>query len=177
MGTIQGIPVCGTGGEGVIGQSQLMEAKLCNCGCGKPSGTYVKTDRTQGQLKGAAKRFLCGHKPRKSLQERFVSKVNRNGAIPLHKPALGKCWIWEGGADRKGYGRIGLGTRKEGVAIAHRIAWLLKIGSAAPLNYDVCHKCDNPRCVRFSHLFIGTRTDNMRDCIRKGRHAAQKRAA
>lgn len=52
---------------------------------------------------------------------------------------------------------------------AHRVAWKLKYGKWPMPNG--LHKCDNPACVRWSHLFEGTRTDNARDRDSKGRQS------
>jgi hypothetical protein len=38
-----------------------------------------------------------------------------------------------------------------------------------PKGMHVLHKCDNPSCVRVSHLFLGTIDDNNKDRARKGR--------
>ncbi len=38
----------------------------------------------------------------------------------------------------------------------------------------VCHTCDNPKCIRPSHLFGGTGKENMRDKLAKGRHGRSK---
>lgn len=44
-----------------------------------------------------------------------------------------------------------------------------------PDGLDVCHRCDNPPCVRPSHLFVGTSLDNRRDAAAKGRTARGER--
>lgn len=37
---------------------------------------------------------------------------------------------------------------------------------------DICHRCDNRRCVNPDHLFVGTRQDNVDDMMCKGRAAS-----
>jgi hypothetical protein len=76
------------------------------------------------------------------------------------------CWLWRGYLDRGGYGQI----RVNGVFYkAHRYAWQLAHNRPVPIGMLVCHACDNRRCVRWDHLFIGTCLDNMQDASRKGR--------
>jgi len=75
------------------------------------------------------------------------------------------CWLWKGAKVKDGYGSIKVGQHALG---AHRIAYLIQVGDI-PLGASVLHSCDNPACVRPSHLFLGTQQDNMTDMILKGR--------
>lgn len=78
------------------------------------------------------------------------------------------CWVWNGTVDRKGYGGVKLGKRAR--RQAHCLAYEEFIG-AIPEGLCVLHRCDNPPCCNPAHLFLGTRGDNVRDSVAKGRFA------
>lgn len=75
------------------------------------------------------------------------------------------CWLWTA-AIANGYGVFSLKSRN---AIAHRVAWVMMYGDI-PEGLLVCHHCDNPSCCNPYHLFLGTQSDNMFDCSKKGRN-------
>jgi hypothetical protein len=99
------------------------------------------------------------------LASRFWAKVAK-------APSEG-CWEWTGWRNRFGYGRLSANGNPG--ALAHRVAWEMLCGPV-PDGLCVLHHCDNPRCVRAdpdpekSHLFLGTRLDNVADMVAKGRH-------
>jgi hypothetical protein len=66
---------------------------------------------------------------------------------------------------------FGIGSKKDGTnerVYAHRFAYEISIGPI-PEGFEVCHKCDNPPCVRPDHFFLGTHSDNAQDALSKGR--------
>lgn len=103
------------------------------------------------------------------LSVRFWAKVDKT---PGQGP-WGNCWVWTGSYRPNGRGRFFISRKGKQ---AYRVSYLLahlEWNLESPL--EICHKCDNPACVRPSHLFEGTRSENMQDCVCKGRIASGDR--
>lgn len=147
---------------GMLYYSMSDTVKRCCLHCGKElvrrpgeNATDAKRRRTCNcKCNGA---YLAEQRKRPP-EERFWEHVEK-------RPGDG-CWEWTGGKTPDGYGGFD-GHR------AHRFSYTLVHGFLLP-SLCVCHKCDNPSCVRPDHLFAGTRTDNMRDMVAKGRSGHQK---
>lgn len=111
-----------------------------------------------------------GIRPRRPAIDRFFEKVNKNGPTPNHKPEIGNCWEWIGAVNATGYGVF---CANHQVYLAHRFS-LLSTSDAPQDKPCVCHHCDNPSCVRPSHLFFGTKSENNTDRNLKGRTVAPR---
>jgi hypothetical protein len=95
---------------------------------------------------------------RPSAESRFWSEV---------KKTLFGCWEWQASYNSGGYGHF-YADGKE--IAAHRFSWELHFGPI-PEGMKVLHSCDNPKCVRPKHLFLGSYADNNKDRTQKGRSA------
>jgi hypothetical protein len=93
---------------------------------------------------------------------RFWSKVDQSGGSDA-------CWNWTAALDGKGYGAFQL----HGVKRAHRLAWEMTHDSIDG-GLCVCHVCDNRACCNPSHMFLGTKGDNIRDMFEKGRNNTKR---
>jgi hypothetical protein len=89
---------------------------------------------------------------------RHVSKEGNRG-----------CWLWTGAARSDGYGVIRLRGQ---TASVHRVSFDLSGGETTSEKPCVLHKCDIKRCLRPSHLFAGSKADNTKDMVAKGRHGS-----
>lgn len=101
-----------------------------------------------------------------NFAKRFWSKVNKTD----------HCWEWTASLSRTGYGTFTVTDRDTGLSgrsrykskLAHRVSWEIEYGPV-PDGMCICHRCDNPRCVRPDHLFVGDNLANMADKKAKGR--------
>lgn len=93
---------------------------------------------------------------RRPWHERFARyvRVRRHG-----------CWEWTGPLTVDGYGQLHISKIQ---FRAHRLSYIIHKGPI-PDGLFVCHKCDNPACVRPGHLYAGTHKQNMRDKRIRGR--------
>ena len=110
-------------------------------------------------------RYWLDHTP---IHERGPSpSANRNFWDYVVKRHEQGCWTWTAPRLRGGYGLWG---RK----LAHRQSWELANGPI-PDGLWILHHCDNKPCVNPGHLYAGTRMDNTRDAVDRGRvHSPRK---
>lgn len=93
----------------------------------------------------------------------FWSQVNYDGPLVRNAVSLGRCWAWTGARDAEGYGYFGSHDR------AHRLSLAMALGRPLRKGAIVMHRCDNPPCVRPSHLREASQAENVADMMAKGR--------
>src|ERR1700685_4696540 len=75
------------------------------------------------------------------------------------------CWPWLASVNNHGYGVLGLGSRRAGIGLAHRIAYELERGEVGR-GLVLDHLCRNPSCVNPWHLEAVTQKENIRRGVR-----------
>jgi hypothetical protein len=76
------------------------------------------------------------------------------------------CWLWNKYKNKVGYGQIVVDINR--FISAHRFSYEQSKGSI-PIDKVVCHSCDNRSCVNPAHLFLASQSENILDCVKKGR--------
>lgn len=75
---------------------------------------------------------------------------------------VGGCHLWKGAKE----GRYGYFQFKYNVGAAHKKVYEASAGPI-PKGKCVLHTCDDQRCVKLRHLYLGDRKDNRRDFMKR----------
>lgn len=156
--------------------------KRCNkCGVEKPPQMFHRDRAKSDGLCNSCKACnSAAYRVRKGPPRRTFAELNQAERMEWFRdrsyvdPTTG-CWIWMLGE----YGGYGVtmdhsgGTRK--IRKTTRVVFELFVGGRM-LNEGehVCHRCDTPMCINPQHLFLGTHSQNHRDCVRKERSGQAK---
>ena len=132
----------------------------CRCVCGNTT-VAERHNLTRGHTRS------CGCAPfrkpprRKPIEARLAAKIVK---------IKDGCWEWRPVAGKRAYGCIWVNGKTR---LVHRVMWEITRNKSAE-GLVICHRCDNPSCIRPDHLFAGNQRDNLRDMIRKNRHNWQR---
>lgn len=74
------------------------------------------------------------------------------------------CWEWESHTTKSGYGYMSVDGEKFYV---HRLSAYFNAQKDIS-SKQVNHKCDNKKCLRPSHYYLGTAKENVQDIIERG---------
>lgn len=138
----------------------------CRCVCGfekKITGNNLKFGTSKGCARCNRKRIP---RSRPSNLELFKKTTRSQSG----------CWDWTGSLNGAGYATEFFKTesKKSLNQTLSRIVIENKIGRPLLRSEFACHRCDNPKCIRPSHLFLGSPKDNVLDAVSKGRMDFQK---
>lgn len=101
---------------------------------------------------------------------RYRTRLTLPALLSRYVVAASGCWEWTGTRNKQGYGVVCIAIDKKPTGIpAPRLQWMHCQGEIPPGGV-VMHTCDNPCCVNPDHLRLGSQTDNLNDCVAKGRH-------
>jgi hypothetical protein len=92
------------------------------------------------------------------IKTKFWDKVKKSS----------RCWTWLGKLN--GHRQVAYYRGR----CAARFVWEMEKGPI-PKKLAVLHTCDNPKCVRPKHLYLGTYGDNARDRWNRSSQAARRR--
>lgn len=96
----------------------------------------------------------------KTPEQRFWGKVDRRSPSD--------CWPWRGATDTFGHGQFFVSPER-GKVPAHVYAIELTTGEPCPEGKEGFHHCDNPPCCNPTHIYYGTRQQNVADMHSRGR--------
>jgi hypothetical protein len=120
-------------------------------------------ERSEGQRQSIKKALMVRWaRDRRDFRERFWEKVSIRG--------VDDCWPWTASRVKGKWDYGVIACRPEGKRlVASQVSWMLTNQQDIPRGFHVLHSCDVPSCCNPKHLSLGTLSENIRQCIDRGR--------
>lgn len=93
-------------------------------------------------------------------KKRFDSYIDRNGPIPGACPDLGRCWIWIGYQNERGYGVFQYTKKRTLYSVMAHVMSCASSGRVKPLGLQSDHLCRIRCCVNPDHIEFVTPSIN-----------------
>lgn len=105
-----------------------------------------------------------------TMQERLVAMPEMTGSDLFRFWSFVKvddkgCMVWTGALADKRYGKLNVGGQ---IYIASRLSYYISTGDD-PGEWQVCHTCNNSKCVHPDHLYLGDNSINQLQAFVDGR--------
>ncbi len=139
----------------VYGEDSLVTCEICEAKLSSPGGLVLHVQRNH-----PGSGFWEGYVEQYGL---FWARGWFFDKVRVGEPE--ECWEWDRFRDSQGYGWAYLGGRRIPAA---RLAYEVSHGLGDP-SLLACHHCDNPPCCNPDHIYLGTRLDNRKDMVARGR--------
>lgn len=135
---------------------------MCQCKCGAKVAVRRDALKRGDKISCGCLHYAGGRDIQEAWQACLANRiVTANG-----------CWEYGGARNNKGYGRCMYGQKEVSV---HRLSAAINLHLDLESGIQALHRCDNPPCFNPEHLFTGTQSDNVRDCVKKGRQKEIKK--
>lgn len=79
-----------------------------------------------------------------------------------------QCVLWIGTKNNKGYGKAWHPKTKK-LILLHRLVWTHATKQKLIPYLVILHSCDTPNCIGYHHLSQGSKSENTRQAVSKGR--------
>ncbi len=145
--------LCVCGNKKTFDSGRFSTGRLVSCGC-------IRRNTGRTVLLGDGT-FQKIQQPKNLPEIKSVLELRSRDENRGYKT---ECRVWIG-SKNGGYGNMRI---VGGVERTHRLMWKCHHGDI-PESLEVCHRCDQPDCLRIDHLFLGTHKQNMLDAQEKER--------